>query len=206
MAIFWMMLKRHKVFKIVCRKKIIQFYVVIASLFLFQGSFAQELKSQEELEKEFIEEVIVTAPKSLRSMKIELDKAKYNVFDIFNAMNDDNSYDILCRRERPVKDGFSPLLVSWSTRVCSTRFTRTETARTNQDYMDGYGDGGLEHLSGEFNDRGEVLTQKFNELIKDDPEFFQAMLEYTTLKKGYEKAQEENKDKGFFSSLFSPKN
>ena len=46
----------------------------------------------------------VTAPPSLRSLYAEVVAAQQAAFDMFNAVNDDNDFDIICRRERPPKD------------------------------------------------------------------------------------------------------
>ena len=133
-------------------------------------------------------------------------KPKTLSFSIFNSLNDDRSYDIVCRRERPVKDGFSPMSVTWSSDVCITRFIRTETTRANADYMDGFTDGSMTHLTGEIGHRTDVLTQKFNDLMRENPEFYKAMYNYTVLNKNYDKALAEYKemDKGFFARLFGP--
>ena len=89
---------------------------------------------------------------------------------------------------------------------CITRFIRTETTRANADYMDGFTDGSMTHLTGEIGHRTDVLTQKFNDLMRENPEFYKAMYNYTVLNKNYDKALAEYKemDKGFFARLFGP--
>jgi hypothetical protein len=48
-----------------------------------------------------MEEVIVRAPRSLRSMREAIEDAEDRAFDIFNELNTDDDYDIVCRREEP---------------------------------------------------------------------------------------------------------
>jgi len=205
MALVCRKLRRRNVFNIEDRDIASRSLVIAALLFVSQVSSGQEPDTQGTEDRVQMEELIVSAPRSLRSMRVELAEAKDTVYSLFNSLNDDRSYDILCRRERPIKDGFSPMSVTWTSKVCLTRFIRTETARANADYMDGYTDGSMTYLTGEFRERGDILTQKFNDLMRENPEFYNAMYNYTVLNKNYELALAEDKDKGFFSRIFRPK-
>ena len=50
-----------------------------------------------------MEEIIVSSPPSLRSMAAEITKAQINAFSIFNSLNENSEFDVLCRKERPLK-------------------------------------------------------------------------------------------------------
>ena len=44
-----------------------------------------------------IEEIIVYAPKTMKQLRRERDQAEENYYDVFNAFNDDDQFDIHCR-------------------------------------------------------------------------------------------------------------
>ena len=85
-----------------------------------------------------------------------------------------------------------------------TRYLRAESKQANKDYLDGFGDGSLSHLTDEILERGDNLTQQLNDLMKENPEFFKAMYDYTLLNMSYERALADNKNTGFFAKYFGP--
>jgi hypothetical protein len=80
------------------------------------SAWAQEQDEAASIESsEEIEELTVVAPRSLETMRQELVLAEDHVLNAYNALNDDDDYDIYCTEERPL-GSYIPV------RVCRARF------------------------------------------------------------------------------------
>ena len=149
-----------------------------------------------------LEEVVITAPRTLGSLKSNMISANNNLFEIFNTMNEGTPYEVICRRERPVKDGFSPGLVYGSENVCLTSYHRDAVAQAIEDAENGIGDGTLTAYIPELEKHDAIYDQKLKDRIASDPAFRQAIIDYARSKQKYDAAIE--RDDGFFASLFKP--
>ena len=150
---------------------------------------------------EAIEEIVVSAPKTLSGMRAAMHHAQDETFALFNELIDDPEFEISCRMERPFKDGFDPIPVHREVRVCETAFFRRESARANQDFVDGFDEGqvaGAEQHAAE-------LDAKIKYLITTDPSFRAAMSKYVLAKRDYDAAKEADMSTGLFSRLFGSK-
>ena len=178
--------------------------VFIASLFVFQLTFGQEVpETQEADERESMEEVIVSSPPSLRSMAAEVTRAQMNAFTVFNDLNGDDEYDVLCRRETVNKQASNVMGNYGPVLVCRTKFVRRETARDNELVFSGdfdLGDSDVDYAS-----HARELSQKVNELISEHPEFQEAMSDWAMLKTNYDTAKAEDMKSNFFTRLFKSK-
>ena len=102
---------------------------VLGPVLLQQAAIAQEAKAETNAEElEPLEEIIVAAPRSLSSMRVEIRRAEENVLALFNAMNDDHDYDIRCRQEAPLGSHIP-------VRICNPRFVDRLIGRETQLYL-----------------------------------------------------------------------
>ncbi len=81
-------------------------------------------------------------------------------------------------------------------RVCTPRFVDREVARAEQDFLAGLG---YSDPTGIIRTYEAVLLEKMIKLVTENPELYQAMLEYYQLKTGYDQARTERSEDGFFS-------
>ena len=137
-----------------------------------------------------MEEVTVTAPASLRSLYAEIVAAQQAAFDMFNAVNDDNDFDIICRRERPPKDAWNPIANSWPTQVCSTPFVDRVMRNEIRDAVNG--DGFFGDSSVDVQEHIEELVRKINEAAVEHPVFLQAMVRYKDARATYDEQRSDS--------------
>jgi len=137
-----------------------------------------------------MEELTVTAPRTLRMMRNELVTAEDDVLAAFNSVNNDNEYDIVCRRETPI-NSLIPV------RVCRARFVDTVNARATQEALQGSSI--YVNPLAELRYHDNILRQKMSELLEDNPRLHEAMLRYYNLKTDYDSERTERFEDGFFS-------
>lgn len=131
--------------------------------------------------REDIEEIVVTAPRTLNSMRTEIVAAQDRALAIFNEINLDNDYDVACRRETPLGSHIPQ-------RVCRPRFVDRLESEASQDFLSGdlYFD-----PSGEIMYHNDILKQKLASLAVEHPGLYQALQEYYLLQTEYESEREE---------------
>lgn len=185
--------------------------VIVTSLLFSLLSHGQEPATQRAedlqgvaIEQEPLEEITVIAPQSLRSIYSDMVAAQEVTFDLYNALNDDPDFNIICRREKPAKDACNPIANSWPTQVCTTPYYDREIARETQDVLAGFADFG--DATVDIQHHLELLAVKINELATDSPEFHEALIRYRDLKNGYDVERAERISNSllnrFFSGLF----
>jgi hypothetical protein len=167
--------------------------VILASLCTLQVSYGQEPAVQEVdelqaivVEQERLEEVVVVAPRSLNSIRAEILKVENNAIDLFNEINNDDDYDISCRRE-------TPTLSYIPQRVCRPRFRDRIEARAAQDFLRGNGD---LSVGAEIRQHQQILEERMRTLIEENPQLYEAMYEYYLIQTQYEA---ERQKRPFFS-------
>ncbi len=130
---------------------------------------------------EHLEEVIVTAPRTLRSMRAEIDAVQDRAFALFNELNVDNDYDIVCRRETPTGSHIPQ-------RACRPRYMDRLEAEATQDFLAGnaYFDPGADILYHE-----DILRQKIARLIEENPDFYHALADFYRVRTAYEEERQE---------------
>jgi len=128
-----------------------------------------------------LEEIIVTAPRTLRSMRAEIDAVQDRAFALFNELNVDNDYDIVCRRETPT-GSYIPV------RVCRPRYVDRLEAEAAQDFLagDAYFDPGGDILFHE-----DILRQKIARMAEENPDFHHALADFYRAKTAYEEERQE---------------
>jgi len=125
---------------------------------------------------EVIEEITVTGQRLISTLRIEVIRAEDRAFDLFNAYNDDNQYDIHCRMEAPTGTRIRY-------RQCAPNFYVKAEADLTQIM-----------LNGGFMDNRPMLRNKYKEL-KD--EMMKQVLTHPELLEAFLHAQELRKKLGY---------
>jgi len=169
---------------------------IFAAVLVCQASIAQEPPSApaspngtSEQNSAAMEELTVVAPQSLSTMRDELIRAEEDVLAVFNSLNDDDDYDITCRRERPIGSNIP-------VRVCKAAFVDREQAKAAQDYLGGRG---YVDPIGQLRYHEEILRQKMSELMEESPDLFQALMAYYELKTGYDAERDDRFEDSFIA-------
>ena len=142
---------------------------------------AQATGSVEDDRYDDLEEVVVTAPRTLSAMRAEIDAVQNRAFALFNELNVDNDYDIVCRRETPTGSHIP-------VRVCRPRYADRLEAEATQDFLagDGFFDPGGDIMYHE-----DILKQKLALMAREHPEFHSALEEFYRLQSAYEDERRE---------------
>lgn len=128
-----------------------------------------------------IEEVIVRAPRSLRSMQREVERAEDRAFEMFNELNDDDDYDIVCHRELPTGSNISY-------RNCRARFV-DRLLRESTEEAFSFGNPvplPLQQIANQMT----ILAEKVEALARENPQFLDATIEVELRKDDYASALE----------------
>ena len=134
-----------------------------------------------------VEEVVVIGPRTPASLRAELVRAEDRVHELFNALNDDDEFDIHCFTETRTGTRISQ-------RVCKANFVDTATANESQAY--------LAFLRGESGQaqapaasvlqyKNEILRRKLNSLVRENAELREAVMHFAELRLNYEDARRE---------------
>jgi len=173
--------------------------VAVLSIVLSSGMVAQN-----SIESDSVEEILVTADISLRAMKSQMVDALDEALDLYNEVYAGTDYEMICKLERPFKDGFDPINIQRTVRVCDSRYVREVENQATEDYLLGFGSGSTMSSFDDIENHIDEVDQKMTELIQVDPVFRQKVNEWEDLKVSYEAALESDKETGFWSSLFRP--
>ncbi|MGI9258763.1 MAG: hypothetical protein ACR2QQ_08005 [Gammaproteobacteria bacterium] len=136
-----------------------------------------------------IEELTVVAPKALETMRQELVVAENDVLNVYNALNEDDDYDIYCTEERPL-GSYIPV------RVCRARFVDNEQAQSAYDLLSG---AGFTDPSGQISYHEDIMRTKMAELAAENPNLYNALLQYYNLKTDYDTERASRFEDQFFA-------
>lgn len=111
------------------------------------------------------EEVIVIAELSRAEVRQYIEEVEAQVYEIFNANNDDDAFDIFCRNETPTGSNIQQ-------RVCEPQFMTDARAKNVNDFRLG-GDELLtpRGLNAELEAEFQQLTEKMEALTTENPSF-----------------------------------
>ncbi len=172
-----------------------------ALLFVFllcQASSAQEADVEEwatltevtiDQEPLPMEELTVVAPQSLASMRNELIRVEDDVLAVYNNLNDDNDFDIYCRKETPTMSYIA-------IRVCRANFVDRLTAEAASNFI---GSSAYDDPTGELRYYESLLREKMATLMEENPALYQVLLSYYELKTDYEAERAERSEDNFFA-------
>lgn len=133
------------------------------------------------VDTENLEEIIVTAPRTLRSMRTDIDEVQNRAFALFNELNVDNDYDIVCRRETPTGSHIP-------VRICRPRYIDRLEADASQEF---FTDGVYVNPAADIMYHENILKQKLALMIEEHPEFHEALEEFYRLRTAYEDERRE---------------
>lgn len=149
-------------------------YLLIFSMAFFGTAIADEPSSEDTTE---MEELTVIGNRDLLSLRGQIRAAEVRMFEVFNEINDDDDYDIVCRMQ-------APLGTRIKNQVCSPVY-----------YFKAHADHGQETLAeiqGQASYRGpyvtsvighhnHILRDKLAEAVKESPELLDAIMEFRGL-------------------------
>lgn len=168
-------LKRRDVFKVAIAY-MVGFALTLAFSYLSvfpQSAVAQQGEAQQPGP---VEEVIVTAPRSLRSLRAAIEDAEDIAFSMFNELNTDDDYDIVCYREEPTGSRISY-------RNCRARFV-DRLLRESTEVSFSLGVSQPLPLQ-EIQRHMQVLSEKIEALAREHPGFLEATIEVQVRKVQY---------------------
>lgn len=136
------------------------------------------------------EEIVVTGNKPLRERMME---AQQRTFALFNEFNDENRFDIFCETHETTGSHFA-------TQNCEPQFILDARQSMASDYktslsnfLDLYGipDGSVsaQHIPAEAAIANQLpaYRSKMKQVAEEHPEFLQSLIEYTNLKREFER-------------------
>jgi len=143
---------------------------------LMPGFAAAQSSAADEAETlEAIDEITVLGARSLGSMRAEVVRAEDVAFALFNELNDDDAYDIVCKKETRIGSQIPK-------RVCLARMYRDAVAEAAEDepgiLMTVKVTGSAKHQ--------EILREKMRVLANNHPELRQALQQRLDLAKRFE--------------------
>lgn len=126
--------------------------------------------------EETIDEIKVMGARSLALMRREVVDAEDRVFELFNELNEDDDYDIICKRETRIGSQLPR-------RICQTRIYREQLSRVTNDEELGL----LPVSNMTRNSRSQqTVIDKMRALAAAHPELLDALRYRRQLEKRYE--------------------
>jgi hypothetical protein len=123
-----------------------------------------------------IEEIVVYGNKSLGHLSDQMHRAEVKVFDLFNSFNDDDEFNVHCRR-------VAPLGTRIKKRVCKPNnvmdLIASETAAS-------FGGPPFVYPSALVRRKDKILQAKMEALLMERPELAKALNEFTIAKQVFE--------------------
>ena len=134
---------------------------------LWSSAIAQEdsAENPQKTEAEMIDEVTVMGPRSLALMRKEIIAAEDNVFAIFNELNSDDGYDIICEKETRIGSQIPH-------RVCKARLFRDRKSEAAEDF---YEDSAAAPVRLNAKKHNEILREKMRALAMENPQLVDAL-------------------------------
>jgi len=120
-----------------------------------------------------IDEITVVGARSLGAMRAEITRAEDVAFGLFNDLNDDDAYDIICKKETRIGSQIPK-------RVCLARMYRDAVSEATEDEESGILltvkiTGSSKHQ--------KILREKMRVLANEHPELLQALRQRSVLQK-----------------------
>ena len=143
----------------------------VLALYGFAGpwSLAQNEVGEGAAADETVDEITVYGEKSLPKLKLEYEAAELNFYNLYNDINDDYRYDVICREEAPTGSHIKQ-------RVCWPRYeleAREQEGKSN--FFRGYNDPGM---AAEELFIKKKMRERIAKLAEEDPRLLKALIEY----------------------------
>lgn len=142
-----------------------------------------------------LEEVTVRGQRSMLSYRIEIEAARDRIYDVFNALNSSDEFDVTCDYERPTGTRIPQ-------RRCRPEFLKQATAEAGRAFLDamlfeGNAQAGMSRAMAA-NSRAQVkhrlLVEEMSRLVTEHPALAEAFIEYFRLQDEYREARERRND------------
>jgi len=160
----------------------VMFAAILPGITLFASlAIAQDDPPESNDVTDVIDEVVVVGPRSLGSLRHEIARADDKIYSIFNVLNEDDGYDIICKKE--MKRGSKIVY-----RVCKARMFREAVAEAAEDSLDEDTAGGYVSLNEAKHEK--ILHEKMLALAVENPELLEALKERLVLKKQFDEEKE----------------
>ena len=125
---------------------------------------------------EIIDEVTVLGVRELASLRADVIRAEDVVYDLYNELNDDDRYDIICKKETRIGSQIPR-------RVCLSRLYRDAVSEASEEVLDGSDVGTIGVNSARHN---AILRERMAALANQHPELLAALKKRLELKKKLE--------------------
>jgi len=139
-----------------------------------------------------VEEIVVVGDRTLRSLTEELRRAEDYVHERFNALNDDDQFDIHCHRETRTGTNISR-------RVCKANYVDSATAVEAQANLASLrGEFGVSQMSprATIQYKNRILREKLTEFVNEDAQLRESVTHFAELRENYENAKRQILDSG----------
>ena len=125
---------------------------------------------------EEIEEIVVYGSKSLGNLRNQMHRAEVKVFDLYNSFNDDDEYNIHCRKVARIGTHIKK-------RVCKPNYVLDLVAKETAAFW-----GGMPFVypSALIRRKDEILQAKMEALLLERPDMVKALNEFTTAKQVFD--------------------
>ena len=138
-----------------------------------------------------IDEVVVVGEKTAPQLRREIEAVETRIYGLFNDLNDEDEYDIICRREARVGSQIPRT-------DCKARIywdALAESAQETMTHRDEHSRFELQspRVLANRKQHAAVLRQKMLELAKEDPELLQALIKRHQLNKEYSALKNEER-------------
>lgn len=140
-------------------------------------------------ESEEIDEIVVLGAHSLTLLRQEVIVAEDKFFEIYNELNDDDRFDIICENRRPTGTRIQ-------VRECKARFVRDAEVDATQDALmmnNSPANVAAQPIRAAKEDY-ETLDKKLKTFAVENPELQRALMEYDNLSKKYSEEREKKFD------------
>jgi vacuolar-type H+-ATPase subunit F/Vma7 len=114
---------------------------------------------------EVVDEITVMGVRDLGALRAELTRAEDEVYDLYNELNDDDDYDIICKREALIGSQIKK-------RICKARLYRDALSEATED-----DDVGIVYFGPLVNEEKhrKILREKMRAVANQNPELIVAL-------------------------------
>ena len=137
-------------------------------------------------EEEAIDEMIVESAPRPAQIRAELQRVELQIYSLFNDLNDDDGYDIICREVRPIG---SQILQ----RQCKARMLFEAEAESAVDAGNATA---VWHIEARAAEHEERLTELLRDAAEESPELLEMLVERRRLMNQLSEAKGETGDGG----------
>jgi len=114
---------------------------------------------------EVVDEITVMGVRDLGALRTELMRAEDEVYDLYNEINEDDDYDIVCKRVALIGSQIKR-------RVCQARIYRDALSEATED-----DEGGILYVGSIVNEQkhGKILREKMRDAANKNPQLIVAL-------------------------------